>query len=1763
MKEAVASEPITASVANAHQQSLPSIDILPAEAGAGLFVQTKLTVGAPDDPLEREADDTADRVMRMPETSFIQRKCAHCEEEEKIQKKDVSSADTKVQCQETTEESPQSPPPAPVSFQIIRPEELQLRPPLLPPITLFPGGASLSTTSELASLPDSASGGTPTSSIDWFAMNRPFSNRGVGQLTSSDASAIEAHWNYSFDFFRSIGATRSHAIFFSNMMVPMAIDSSLQRDYSTWWERTDRELGTSSKILSPTLIRFDLDNLFGTIRPFWDPSNPYQIQRKTNANSAGVASETTTNLISASKGGGSPMPDQTKTFMENRFGYDFSDVRIHAGNDAATMSRDLNAKAFTVSNNIYFNQGNFSPNTSEGKQLLAHELTHTLQQGGSAVKTKLVSEDATERKGSPVQSFIQCKLQTQNTAISPQPTTAADTETQPKKLSNQTTGFHTILSATSPPDDPFTTSESSEKRSIQRKENATNNAPTPYGQADSYKTDIRIDRNPEYTFIQKKCTACEHDEKIQRKVPDNDFLSVTSKTAKNPTDNDHVQTLSKTPNIIQRNILGDAWNATGGRAVSAIGSAASTVYDAAGNIISGAIEWVEDQAESIINRIAPGLLDFLRGDIIQNIKDALASAVDAATGGLFSRLQAEGLQGVLEEFINSVTETLSGSVERGCNAFAILARKVFDFIRALGGAALQRIIAFFRRVGGLLSSFWNNFALPIWDAIKSFAGTVWDWITETAAWLWDLIAPIRNAIARAWNWLMRQFGIAWRAGGSVLDWLKGKAQQAWNWLMGVIEPIKTPLMIIGGVLLMLSPLGPIVAIGAGAYAIYRGVQWVRENWNSEVFVRFRNYLKEHVFDVISGAIESLKNSVVGAFSWLANTLLSLQAPIVRLLENIGAIAIFRLIRGGIQTFANLITRAVNWAGTRLAEIGHHIINVARDIWEFIRPYAIIVAKLIFLALNPWLLPAVLAAWAWRILPDCFKPPIIDFVIGIMISLLRAMPNFKLFGDAWPTAKQHIIEHLQIALNSNEEEKVKMSNRIAEMVSELDLELISNQIEAVRQSPQYFDLELQAELLGINGTQVLPFERTSAIPTAVGSPEVEAGTDGEITQLLSRSTYSSSDVEVDQVGTLHLEPEVQQQLLASPNGEIIMDDQAHEGHRTIHSMLGDLSSPEEEQSPGTTTTEAETSPAPTSTATPGEPAAPLSPEEMADQQLSEMIRTSDESSATAACEGSNQPDSGGQIPEEMKIGPLTERQRARYMRNQMWNSVKKWFRCNWHWVVPSVILAIIALIVLEIVTGGTVTVAFEIIGAIMMGVAAVKAAVSIAQFGVNSVLGQITAAARNFANAMAVLTIELVMALTFGLGDTIKSTKNGLQSAWRIASGTGRAVGRGFARGARAVGRAGRALVRGEIRQAGSILRTAARGYVRRGRVVMAGVGRRFGAGFKDLRKLARALYERVRFRRFKLSHEGRMFQLWGEINPWVLLASGELTFISEEEARALTNARRGQRLVGRGVTLPQGQGIIVDASRSASEASNMASLLRGNAAAGGDIAFNRTFYQSLINSGQVGARNVYEVFGEVLIQRSAGLSRMITEGTATRSQLQAVFRNVLANGDEGALNIVARNLERVSQHAPPGSNLSRLLSELAHPQRNKFAGGDFTLRFIAAQSDEFISSIRNFEQVANLAGSVRRYDVVTQTLRFEFKNWGDFRNMASLVDQIVFDFRFLRGDMASMRYVFSARLGSHASVIAEITSRLNSIRRITAADRRQILDLIQSMVIVH
>lgn len=94
---------------------------------------------------------------------------------------------------------------------------------------------------------------------------------------------------------------------------------------------------------------------------------------------AGTASSNSS-ALQIPRGGGQPLESGTRHFMERRLGVDLGGVRIHTDRAATDSARSLRALAYTVRNNVYFNQGQYRPQSYEGRKLLAHELTHVIQQ---------------------------------------------------------------------------------------------------------------------------------------------------------------------------------------------------------------------------------------------------------------------------------------------------------------------------------------------------------------------------------------------------------------------------------------------------------------------------------------------------------------------------------------------------------------------------------------------------------------------------------------------------------------------------------------------------------------------------------------------------------------------------------------------------------------------------------------------------------------------------------------------------------------------------------------------------------------------------------------------------------------------------------------------------------------------------------------------------------------------------------------------------------------------------------------------------------------------------------------------------------------------------------------------------------------------------------------------------------------------------------------------------------------------------------------
>lgn len=128
-------------------------------------------------------------------------------------------------------------------------------------------------------------------------------------------------------------------------------------------------------------------------------------------NAEGIAWGTSSPMLNALHRGarGHPLELGTRSRMEESFGRDFGDVHIHTDGDAAEAARQLDAHAFTIGHDVYFHLGRYEPATLRGERLLAHELTHVVQQefrAGRGDRLVNLPTDAAETEAVAVSSQI-------------------------------------------------------------------------------------------------------------------------------------------------------------------------------------------------------------------------------------------------------------------------------------------------------------------------------------------------------------------------------------------------------------------------------------------------------------------------------------------------------------------------------------------------------------------------------------------------------------------------------------------------------------------------------------------------------------------------------------------------------------------------------------------------------------------------------------------------------------------------------------------------------------------------------------------------------------------------------------------------------------------------------------------------------------------------------------------------------------------------------------------------------------------------------------------------------------------------------------------------------------------------------------------------------------------------------------------------------------------------------------------------------------
>jgi hypothetical protein len=511
-------------------------------------------------------------------------------------------------------------------------------------------------------------------------------------------------------------------------------------------------------------------------------------------------------------------------------------------------------------------------------------------------------------------------------------------------------------------------------------------------------------------------------------------------------------TLARAPLGVQRlpddddSIL-PAWVSSAAGAVAEAGSfVISPVVEAGGEVV----EFAAEQATALIDRLAPGLLDFLRGGGLRQITELFCTGIDALLGRLFGALGEVDFMSAIEttftqlaDGVRSVQAAIGGAAR---SAVGTLLGPLVRALQEWGGPIVETIQSISNTINGLFTGLWDNVAVPVLNFLETVGGAVWRTFTGLVTWIWDLTAPLRDAAETAWNWLLEQFDLAWDSTSGVREWLAGLAADAWATFLETIEPIREPLMVAAGVLVLLSPLGPIVVLTQVVPPLWEKIVWLWNNWNTEdILVRAQEVLREDILPGIIGLVSSVASAMAGAASWLAGVVASFGTAMSSVLGVFGANGCLRAVTTYLQGIADQFNRLAAWAQSGFSGLREALVAVFDALVAIFQPILDFLVRLLIVVTNPFLIPVALTAAVWLLCPDDLKPPVINFVLDQLIAAISGFPAF--LSGLWPLASVikagvlGFLRHLRSG-DVGDELRVAASNKIANIAAGGGIEFIS-------------------------------------------------------------------------------------------------------------------------------------------------------------------------------------------------------------------------------------------------------------------------------------------------------------------------------------------------------------------------------------------------------------------------------------------------------------------------------------------------------------------------------------------------------------------------------------------------------------------------------------------------------------------------------------------------------------------------------------------------
>ena len=447
--------------------------------------------------------------------------------------------------------------------------------------------------------------------------------------------------------------------------------------------------------------------------------------------------------------------------------------------------------------------------------------------------------------------------------------------------------------------------------------------------------------------------------------------------------------------------------------------------DAAGEVL----DFSEGVAWKLLDQFAPELVPILRKGpegVLDWLKERVTSAAETVFDNLMAPVRSiagagRQLSGTFAPMLAWLQDAVVKISKNDCTPLREAADKIEQTATRLIQPVIEKLQPVIAKVQGFFSGLWDKFGAPIWDWIKKVAAQQWAQIEGLANWIWGKTAPIRNLLSKAWTWLKNKLGIGDGPEGQngILQWVQAKLGAAWEWVKVKLGPYKREIAVIagvaGGIALMLSPAGPVLAVGGLVVGVVQAVRWIKANWGKGV-VHARTYVQKTLIPGLINASTALTAKLTVVAASIDRSLGGLASGLGRLVGAAAGSAL-RFAVGAAQWIAEQANDLAQWAKEKLAAVaqwlsealgklqkfGQRVMDFLGDVGQVVgNVYAVKVLKKL-----------------WSLIPACIRNPVIDYLIPLILRQVELFQELVRDNEAWQKTKADVMHIVKLVFEDHD------------------------------------------------------------------------------------------------------------------------------------------------------------------------------------------------------------------------------------------------------------------------------------------------------------------------------------------------------------------------------------------------------------------------------------------------------------------------------------------------------------------------------------------------------------------------------------------------------------------------------------------------------------------------------------------------------------------------------------------------------------------------